>query len=181
MLISLCTSTKRRKRARLLRQATNQRLWTVVKVQQRSDEIKKWMIKKPLPQDELADGPVSITETYVCSWRTAASLMRGSNSQPGGGLHCQRLSLCLSLLRGKRSTWYWTTNSWSRVEAKSAEEWKFNIDRVKLETSDQLRNTEIFFRHSMYFCDSRSLISLGLLVEYILETDLGTQFCGSRL
>jgi hypothetical protein len=67
------------------------------------------------------------------------------------------------------------------VEAKSAEEWNIIIDQVKFETSVQPQNTEIYFRHSMYFYESRSLVSLGLLVEYIIETDLATQFCGSSL
>ena len=48
--------------------------------------------------------------------------------------------------------------------------WNIIIDQVKLETSAQPKNTEIFFRPSMYFYDSRFLVSLGLLVEYILET-----------
>jgi hypothetical protein len=67
------------------------------------------------------------------------------------------------------------------MEAKSAEEWKIITDPVKVETSAQPQNIEIFFRHNMYFSDSRSLVSLGLLVEYILETDFSTQFCGSGL
>jgi len=54
------------------------------------------------------------------------------------------------------------------MEAKSAEEWNIIIDRVKFETIAQLKNTEIFLRYSTYFYESRSLVSLGLLVEYIL-------------
>jgi hypothetical protein len=103
---------------------------------------KKRMIKKPLPQDELADGYVSIVETYVCRWRAAASLMEGASPRSGGRLSCLRLSLCLSLFREKHSLYHWTTKTWSRVVSKSGE-WNNIVECVKWKRVFKLKTSRL--------------------------------------